>query len=149
MFGDGFLGRGAPFGADLNLVIQVAVGLLLLGGLALARAGRYRAHGMCQSTGFVLAVVMTALWMIPAFRAIHADALGRAVVNPVTIAVAAHVAVGTLALLVGAWVVLAAGTPLVPAPLRFTNYKRWMRTLLALWWLAIVLGMAIYYFATS
>jgi uncharacterized membrane protein YozB (DUF420 family) len=149
MFGDGFLGRGAPFGADLNLVIQVAVGLLLLGGLALARAGRYRAHGMCQSTGFVLAVVMTALWMIPAFRAIHADALGRAVVNPVTIAVAAHVAVGTLALLVGAWVVLAAGTPLVPAPLRFTNYKRWMRTLLALWWLAIVLGVAIYYFATS
>ena len=149
MFGDGFLGRGAPFGADLNLVIQVAVGLLLLGGLALARAGRYRAHGMCQSTGFVLAVVMTALWMIPAFRAIHADALGRAVVNPVTITVAAHVAVGTFALLVGAWVVLTAGTPLVPAPLRFTNYKRWMRTLLALWWLAIVLGMAIYYFATS
>jgi len=92
---------------------------------------------------------MTALWMIPALLAIHADALGRAVVNRVTIAVAAHVAVGTAALLVGAWVVLVAGTPLVPAPLRFTSYKRWMRTLLALWWLAIVLGVAIYYFATS
>ncbi len=149
MFGDGFLGRGAPFGADLNLVIQVGVGLLLLGGLALARAGRYRAHGMCQSGGFVLAVVMTGLWMIPAFRAIHADALGRAVVNRVTLAVAAHVVVGTLALVVGAWVMLVAGTPLVPARWRFSSYKGWMRTLLTLWWLAIVLGVAIYYFATS
>jgi uncharacterized membrane protein YozB (DUF420 family) len=149
MFGDGFLGRGAPFGADLNLVIQVGVGILLLGGLGLARAGRYRAHGICQGTGFVLAVLMTALWMLPAFRAIHADALGRAVVNRVTLAVAAHVAVGTAALLVGAWVVLVAGTPLVPARWRFTNYKRWMRALLTLWWLAIALGVAIYYFATS
>ena len=149
MFGDGFLGRGATFGADLNLLLQVAIGVVLLAGMALARGGRYRAHGMCQSTGFVLAVVMTALWMIPAFHAIHADALARGVVNRVTLAVTAHVIVGTVALLVGAWVVLVAGTPLVPARLRFSNYKRWMRTLLTLWWVAIVLGVAIYHFATS
>ena len=53
------------------------------------------------------------------------------------------------ALLVGAWVVLVAGTPLVPARLRFSSYKRWMRTLLTLWWIAILLGVAIYYFGTS
>jgi uncharacterized membrane protein YozB (DUF420 family) len=149
MLRDGFLGRGAPFGADLNLVLQVAVGVLLLVGFGLARSRRYRAHGLCQSAGFVLAVVMTGLWMIPAFHAIHADALGRGVVNRVTIAVAAHVVVGTLALLVGAWVVLVAGTPLIPARLRFSNYKRWMRTLLTLWWLALVLGVSIYHFSTS
>ena len=149
MRGEGFLGRGAPFGADLNLLVQIGVGLLLLAGLALARGGRYRAHGLCQSAGFVLAVALTALWMIPAFHAIHADALGRGIVNRVTIAVAAHVVVGTVALLLGAWIVLVAGTPLVPERLRFTNYKRWMRTLLTLWWAAIVLGLAIYYFATS
>jgi uncharacterized membrane protein YozB (DUF420 family) len=149
MLGDGFLGRGAPFGADLNLLLQVAVGIVLLGGMALARRGRYRAHGLCQSTGFVLAVVMTGLWMLPALHAIHADALGRGVVNRVTVTVAAHVVVGTVALLVGAWIVLVAGTPFVPARLRFTNYKRWMRTLLTLWWLALVLGAAIYHFSTS
>src|SRR5258707_15730325 len=114
MFGDGFLGRGAPFGADLNLVLQVGVGIALLGGMVLARGGRYRVHGLCQSTGFVLAVVMTALWMIPAFHAIHADALARGVVNRVTLALVAHVVVGTGALLVGAWGVLVAGTPPVP-----------------------------------
>lgn len=149
MFGDGFLGRGAPFGADLNLLLQVGVGVVLLGGMALARGGRYRAHGLCQSTGFVVVVVMTALWMIPAFHAIHADALARGAVNRVTLAVVVHVVVGTGALLVGAWVVLVAGTPFVPAHLRFSSYKRWMRTLLTLWWIAILLGVAIYYFGTS
>ena len=149
MFSDGFLGQGAPWGADLNLLLQIAVGVLLLAGFGLARRGRHGVHGICQSAGFVLAVVMTILWMIPAFHAIHADALGRGVVNRVTIAVAAHVVVGTAALLVGAWVVLVAGTPLVPARLRFSNYKPWMRTLLALWWLAIILGLAVYRFGTS
>ena len=149
MFAGGFLGQGAPWGADLNLLLQVGVGLLLLVGMALARRGRYGAHGICQSSGFVLALAMTVLWMIPAFHAIHADALGRGVVNRVTVAVALHVVVGTAALLVGAWIVLVAGTPIVPERFRFSNYRRWMRTLLALWWLAIVLGLAIYRFGTS
>lgn len=149
MFSGGFLGQGAPWGADLNLVLQVGVGLLLLVGMGLARRGRYGAHGICQSTGYVLALTMTILWMLPAFHAIHADALGRGVVNRVTVAVALHVVVGTIALLVGAWIVLVAGTPIVPERFRFSDYKRWMRTLLTLWWLAIVLGVAIYRFGTS
>jgi uncharacterized membrane protein YozB (DUF420 family) len=149
MFSGGFLGQGAPWGADLNLLVQVGVGLLLLVGMGLARRGRYGLHGICQSSGFVLALTMTALWMIPAFRAIHADALSRGVVNRVTVAVAMHVVVGMGALLLGAWVVLVAGTPIVPRRFRFSDYKPWMRTLLALWWLAIVLGLAVYRFGTS
>ena len=149
MFADGFLGQGAPWGADLNLLLQIAVGILLLAGMGLARRGRYSAHGICQTTGFVLAIAMTILWMVPAFHAIHANALGRGVVNRVTIAVAAHVVVGTSALLVGAWVVLVAGTPLVPPRFRFSDYKPWMRTLLTLWWLALILGVAVYRFGTS
>jgi uncharacterized membrane protein YozB (DUF420 family) len=149
VFGEGFLGQGAPRGADLNILIQVGVGLLLLVGMGLARRGRYGAHGICQSAAFVLAVAMTVLWMVPAFHAIHADALGRGVVNRVTGAVALHVVVGTAALLVGAWVILVAGTPLIPARLRFSSYKPWMRTLLTLWWLALLLGLAVYRFGTS
>jgi uncharacterized membrane protein YozB (DUF420 family) len=149
VFGEGFLGRGAPYGADLNVLLQVAVGLLLLVGMGLARRGRYQAHGICQSTAFGLSLVMTILWMIPAFHAIHADSLGRALVNRVTVAVALHVALSTVVLLLAAWVILVAGTPLVPARLRFTDYKTWMRTLLALWWVAIVFGVATYWFGTS
>ena len=149
MFSSGFLGQGAPWGADLNLVIQVGVGVLLLVGMGLARGGRYGAHGICQSAGYVLALAMTMLWMIPAFHAIHAYALGRGVINRVTVVVAIHIVVGAAALLVGAWILLVAGTPLVPERFRFSNYTRWMRTLLTLWWVAIVLGLAIYRFGTS
>ena len=149
MFADGFLGQGAPRGADLNLLLQIGVGLLLLVGFGLARRGRYRIHGICQSCGFVVALTMTVLWMIPAFHLIHADALGRGVVNRVTVAVAVHVVLGTAALLVGAWVILVAATPLVPERFRFADYKRWMRTLLTLWWLALLAGLAIYRFGTS
>jgi hypothetical protein len=37
----------------------------------------------------------------------------------------------------------------VPTRFRFSNYKPWMRTLLTLWWLALILGAAIYRFGTS
>jgi uncharacterized membrane protein YozB (DUF420 family) len=149
VFADGFLGRGAPYGADLNVLLQIGAGALLLVGMGLARCGRYRAHGVCQTTAFGLSVAMTIAWMIPAFQAIHADALGRAVVNRVTVAVSLHTALSAVVVLLAAWVILVAGTPLVPARLRFANYRRWMRTLLLLWWLAIVLGVTTYWFGTS
>jgi len=46
-------------------------------------------------------------------------------------------------------VVLVAGTRLVPRVLRFSNYKLWMRTLILTWWLALLLGVLTYWFATS
>ena len=37
MSSEGFLGTGAPFGADLNLVVQLIMGSALLAGARLAR----------------------------------------------------------------------------------------------------------------
>jgi uncharacterized membrane protein YozB (DUF420 family) len=148
MLAEGFLGRPSTFGADLNLVIQMALGVLLLVGVILARRSRYAAHGLCQATALVVAVVMTAIWMYPAYR----DTYGPSIFAPgtrVTMAAAAHVVTGTVALLLGVYVVLVAGTPLIPRALRFTNYRAWMRTLIIIWWLALVLGVLTYWFATS
>jgi hypothetical protein len=39
----GFLGTGAPFGADLNLVVQLIMGLALIAGVLLAKQKRYTA----------------------------------------------------------------------------------------------------------
>jgi len=53
---------------------------------------------------------------------------------------------GTVVLLLGTYVVLVAGTNLVPERLRFRNYTAWMRTLLVLWWITIGLGTMMYWF---
>jgi uncharacterized membrane protein YozB (DUF420 family) len=59
------------------------------------------------------------------------------------------VAVGSVALLLGIYVVLVAGTPLLPRRFRFSNYKLWMRSLIAIWWVALLLGVLTYWLATS
>jgi uncharacterized membrane protein YozB (DUF420 family) len=56
----------------------------------------------------------------------------------------AHAALGAIAELAGLYVLLAAGTSVLPRRFRITNYKLWMRTVLALWWVVLLLGMATY-----
>ena len=148
MLAEGFLGRPSTFGADLNLLIQIGAGLVLLAGLLLARHSRYGLHGLFQATALVITLIMTALWMFPAYRDNYGPAIFR-LGNRVSMATAAHVVTGTAALLLGVYVVLVAGTPLIPRALRFRNYKRWMRTLIVLWWVALLLGVLTYWLATS
>lgn len=148
MLGEGFLGRPSTFGADLNLLVQVGVGLLLLLGLVLARRSRYRTHGVCQTTALVVTLAMTGIWMVPAFHAIYGPQI-FALGNRVNAAAAAHVVTGTAALLLGVYVVLVAGTRVIPAALHFSNYKVWMRTAIVTWWLALLLGVLTYWLATS
>ena len=147
MLSQGFLGRPSTFGADLNLLVQLALGVLLLIGFLLARRARFVAHGVCQASALVATLVMTAIWMAPAYHANWGSGIFL-FGNRVTAAAAAHVVTGTFALLVGVYVVLVAGTPIVPKALRFGNYKAWMRTLIAIWWLALLLGVLTYWLAT-
>jgi uncharacterized membrane protein YozB (DUF420 family) len=141
----GFLGTGVPFWADVNLVIQILMGLILLSGMLLARRGRYRAHAICQSSVVLLNLVMIGWIMLPSFCLAVLprlpDRLGKTYYSLSTL----HVALGIVAQVFGSYIVLRAGTHLVPEALRFQNYKRWMRTALALWWAVVLLGLATYY----
>jgi Ca2+/H+ antiporter len=56
----GFLGTGATFGADLNLIVQILMGVALLTGSLLAKQKRYKAHGVCQTTVLLLNLMMIA-----------------------------------------------------------------------------------------
>ncbi|HET9402211.1 MAG TPA: hypothetical protein VFO34_14800, partial [Candidatus Acidoferrales bacterium] len=56
----------------------------------------------------------------------------------------AHAVVGTLAELLGLFILVSAGTRLLPQQLRIKAYKPWMRTALALWWAVLLLGIATY-----
>ena len=147
MYGSGFVTANAPFGADLNLVTQIGVALLLLIGAGLARLGWYRAHGACQALAFVSAVALTMVWMVPQLREGFGPALMRDGATRVNLAVATHIALGSGVLVLGAWIILVAATNVVPPRLRFKSYKVWMRTLLVLWWATVLFGAVTYRFA--
>jgi uncharacterized membrane protein YozB (DUF420 family) len=136
----GFLGTWANFAADLNLVIQIVMGLALIFGAFLARAKRYAAHGVCQATVLVLNLVMIALVMWPAFR-MQVLPLLPAHFGKRRYAIAtAHGILGAAAELLGIYILLVAGTDILPQAWRFQRWKLWMRIELALWWVVLFTG---------
>ena len=142
---NGFLRTGAPFAADLNLIVQLAMGGALIAGVILARKKRHRAHGACQTTVLLLNLWMIGFEMWPSFRLQIAPHLPRVVHTAYYTIAAVHAALGTAAELLGIYIVLVAATKLVPPSLRFKHWKRWMRIELGLWLLALTLGIGTYY----
>jgi len=142
---NGFLGTGAEFQSDINLVIQLLMGLALLMGMMLARLKCYRAHGICQSSVMLLNLVMIVWIMLPSFREAVVPGLPGDLGKPYYYVATVHASLGTLVELLGLYIILRAGTNLLPEALRFQNYKYWMRTELALWWTVIFFGIATYY----
>jgi uncharacterized membrane protein YozB (DUF420 family) len=141
---EGFLGTAAPLYADLTLLLELAMGVGLLIGALLARLGRFRQHAWCQSVIVLLNVVLIVLAMIPSFHA-HVSPkipvrLGKAYYALAT----AHAALGGAAEIGGLYILLAAGTSVLPERYRITKYKVWMRSVLLLWWLVLLLGVATY-----
>ena len=140
----GFLGTGAPFTSDLTLVVEIGMGLALLAGMLLARRRCYRAHAWCQSAVVLLNLVAIALAMAPSFRRSFAPPIPAVFNNSYYAFAAVHAALGTVAELLGLYTLAVAGTNILPRRLRFTSYKPWMRTALALWWLVLLLGIGTY-----
>lgn len=141
----GFLGTYAGFAADLNFLLQVAMGVALLAGAWLARRKRYRAHGICAATVMILNLFAIALVMWPAF---HERVLPKipARLSKLHYAIAAaHGVLGVVAELFGLYIVLMAGTDLLPRRWQLKRWKMWMRIELAAWWVALGTGMATYF----
>ncbi|MDB6015988.1 MAG: hypothetical protein JWR19_477 [Pedosphaera sp.] len=142
--GPGFLGTNAPRTADLTLVIELGMGLALLVGTWFARRRRYRAHAWTQSIVVLLNLLVIGLVMAPSFRTQVLPELPGRLGRSYFALATAHGALGMVAELFACYILLVAGTKLLPPKLRFTNYKPWMRTALALWWLVLILGLATY-----
>jgi len=120
----------------------MGVGLLI--GAQLARRRRFRAHAWCQSAIVLLNLAVIALAMVPSFQLQVIPKvpckLGKAYYALAT----AHAALGTITEIAGLYVVIAAGTRVLPEKLRIAKYKAWMRTVLVLWWAVLLLGFATY-----
>jgi len=143
---NGWLGTGATRSADLNLLIQIAMATVLTVGMVLARRKNFRAHGWTQSSILMLNLVAIGFVMAPSFRRQvlpHVSSGWRDAYYAVAMI---HAALGTCVELLGLYVLLVAGTSILPERLRFRNYKLWMRTTLALWWVVVLLGLGVYSF---
>jgi hypothetical protein len=141
---EGFLGTAAPRSADVVLLLEFGMGIALLIGAGLARMRRFRLHAWCQSTIVLLNLGVILMVMLPSFH-VHVSPniplkLGKAYYALAT----AHGALGSVTEIAGLYILLAAGTNVLPHRFRVTEYKLWMRGLLALWWLVLLLGLATY-----
>ena len=141
---EGFLGTAAPLVADLILALEITMGAGLLVGAWLARKGHFRQHAWCQSVIALLNMAVIALMMIPSFR-VHVlpripGKLGRAYYALAT----AQAVLGAFTELAVLYILLSAGTHVLPERLRITKYKPWIRSVLVLWWGVLLLGTATY-----
>ena len=105
---------------------------------------RFRLHAWCQSAIVLLNLIVIVLLMVPSFH-VHVNPkipikLGKAYYALAT----AHGALGGVTEIAGLYILLVAGTNVLPHKLRVTEYKPWMRGLLVLWWLVLLLGFATY-----
>ena len=142
---NGFLGMGATFRADLNLIIQISMGAALLVGMGLARRKKFREHKYCQMAVILLNLVLIATIMLPSFHRQVSPQLIQGFGNSYYAIATVHAGLGTIAELLGVYIVLVAGTKVLPERLRFNRFKPWMRTELALWWIVILLGVGTYF----
>ena len=141
---EGLFRTVAPRYADLVLLLEIGMSLALLGGAVLARRKRFRLHAWCQSVVVLLNFVIILLVMVPSFQ-VHVSPkipakLGKAYYSLAT----AHAALGGATEIAALYILLSAGTNILPQQFRLAKYKTWMRSVLALWWLVLLLGMATY-----
>ena len=138
------LSTAAPPYANLILLLELVMGVGLLAGALLARLKRFTQHAWCQSVVVLVNLLLIVLTMLPSFRAHVAPRIPLKLGKAYYALATAHAALGTLAEGGGLYILLAVGTSLLPTRLRIRNYKLWMRTVLVLWWVVLLLGVATY-----
>jgi hypothetical protein len=138
-----FLGTAPPH-AELTLLLEIAMGVGLLIGALLARLQRFRVHAWCQSLILLLNLAAIVITMIPSFRVYVSPKIPLKLGKAYYALATAHAALGTITETAGLYILVAAGTNVLPQKFRVTNYKLWMRTVLVLWWVVLLLGSATY-----
>jgi uncharacterized membrane protein YozB (DUF420 family) len=141
---EGFLGTAAPLTANAVLLLETAMGVGLVFGAWLARTKRFRQHAWCQSAIVLLNLAVIVVAMIPSLRSQVLPRIPAKLGKPYYALATIHAGLGTAAELAALYILVAAGTRLLPEKLRITRYKGWMRSVLLLWWLVVLLGFATY-----
>jgi uncharacterized membrane protein YozB (DUF420 family) len=127
------------------LIAELAMASCLVLGGFLARSGRIRLHAYLQSTVVLGNVPVILVWMLPAYLTYVVPALPGELDQPYYWVPTLMLALGLVVEVLGAYVIVVAGTNWLPERFRFRQYKLWMRTVLVLWWVVLLTGIATYY----
>ncbi len=142
----GFLGTKAPVRSDVTLILILASAVLFTIGWRLAVNRKYGAHRWVQTAAAVLNAIVVILAMINVFIVYILPGIPGKLLEgsygPTTV----HALVGAIGLILGIFIVLRANN-LMPRPLRFSNYKLFMRTSYVLYMTATLLGVIVYIMA--
>src|SRR5438876_12380048 len=120
----------------------MGVGLLI--GAWLARRKRFRQHAWCQSAIVLLNLAVILVAMTPSFRSQVLPRIPAKLARPYFALATVHGALGSITELAGLYILLCAGTRLLPEKLRLTQYKAWMRGVPVAWRLVRLLCLATY-----
>ena len=132
--------------ATAVLLVELALAVTLVVGMILVRRGHVRWHRRIQSAVVLGNVPIVAAWMLPPYLGTVWPGIPEHLAEPFYLFPTLMLIAGAAVESLGVYVILVAGTNLLPERLRFRRYKLWMRTLLGLWWLVLVLGISTYYF---
>ncbi len=140
----GFFGTKANWAADFTLLVGLIVIVLLSYGFYLARQGKYDAHKWVQTTAAALNLILVLWLMILPFRDFVAPSDNPAHLPAIALIVTRiHGLVGASGLIFGIFVVLR-GHGLMIKPLKFNNYKLFMRIAYGLYFAATLIGIFVY-----
>jgi uncharacterized membrane protein YozB (DUF420 family) len=139
----GFLGTHANFAADFTLVMMLLIAALFTVGAVMARRQRYEAHRWIQTSAALLNLIMVLWMMVLPFRDFVMRDIGGPRPTLFYTVTSVHAIIGFVALTFGLFVTLR-GNELVPQPLKFNNYKRYMRIAYGLYMAATLLGVWVY-----
>jgi uncharacterized membrane protein YozB (DUF420 family) len=137
-------GTSAPIFSDLAAIAELAIAVGLLVGMFVVRRGNIRVHKFIQSSLILVNIPIVLAWMVPQFLAYVLPGLPAEVGNPTYLFPTIMLCAGAAAEALGIYILLVAGTNLIPERFRFRRYKLWMRTELVLWWSVVLFGLTTY-----
>lgn len=130
--------------ASWGAIFEIALGASLIAGMVLVRRGRIRAHMILQSSIVLVNLPFVLATMVPLYVAYVLPGVPGELGEPFYLAPTIMLFAGGAAEALGVYILLVAGTNLVPERFRFRRFKLWMRAELVLWWGVIVAGLSTY-----
>ena len=119
----------------MTLLIMLLIALIFSIGAWMAVRGKYAVHRLLQTTAVILNLILVSWMMILPYRDFVAPGLPQRINERFYFVTTLHALLGFSALVLGIFVTLR-GNGLMIKPLRFNNYKLFMRISYGLYMLA-------------